>query len=134
QARRAVAVRAVRWVPHGAGGRRPRRVGGRGARSMITDVDTNVLLDVLIPDAPQQEQSAAALAAAAGSGALIIGEPVYAELAAYFPDGSTLTRFIADTGLRLVPTGPDALAQAGRAWRRYRQRRPTQLACPQCGT
>jgi predicted nucleic acid-binding protein len=100
---------------------------------VITDVDTNVLLDVLIPDAPQQEASHAALAAAAAAGALIVSEPVYAELAAHFPDGAALTRFLADTGLRLVPSGPLALARAGEAWRQYRRRRPVQLTCPACG-
>lgn len=37
---------------------------------MITTVDTNVLLDVLIPDAPHGDECERALAGAAGGGAL----------------------------------------------------------------
>ena len=37
---------------------------------MITAVDTNILLDVLIPDAPQGDESELSLAEAARSGAV----------------------------------------------------------------
>ncbi len=100
---------------------------------MITAVDTNVLLDVLIPGAPHGEESERALAEAVGAGALLISEPVYAELAVHFPDRADLDRFLADTGIRLEPSGGEALHRAGSAWREYLRRRPPTLACPQCG-
>jgi predicted nucleic acid-binding protein len=99
---------------------------------MITAVDTNVLLDVLIPDAPRGEESERALADAVGAGALVISEPVYAELAVHFPDRVDLDRFLADTSIRLEPSGAEALHRAGSAWREYLRRRPA-VACPQCG-
>lgn len=99
---------------------------------MITAVDTNVLLDVLIPNAPHGEDSERALAEAVGAGALLISEPVYAELAVHFPDRTELDRFLADTGIRLEPSGGEALHRAGSAWRQYLRRRPA-VACPQCG-
>ena len=100
---------------------------------MITAVDTNILFDVLIPDAPHGDASERALAEAVRAGALIISEPVYAELAAHFPEQGELGRFLAGTGLRLDASTPDALYQAGTAWREYMRRRPTHPACPQCG-
>lgn len=100
---------------------------------MITAVDTNILLDVLVPDAPHSGESERALAEAAGAGALLISEPVYAELAAHFTEQQALDRFLTDTGIRLEPSGAQALHRAGRAWSDYLRRRPAALACPQCG-
>ncbi len=99
---------------------------------MITAVDTNVLLDVLIPDAPHGDESERALAEALRAGAVVISDPVYAELAVHFPERERLDRFLADTGLRLQASNPDALYRAGRAWSEYVRRRPA-LTCPQCG-
>jgi predicted nucleic acid-binding protein len=100
---------------------------------MITAVDTNVLLDVLIPDAPRGDESERALAEAVRAGAVVISDLVYAELAAHFPDRAELDRFLADTGIRLEACGAQALHRAGRAWKEYVLRRPAPLACPQCG-
>jgi len=99
---------------------------------MITAVDTNILFDVLIPDAPHGDQSERALAEALRAGAVVISDPVYAELAVHFPEQDKLDRFLADTGLRLEASKADALHRAGRAWSEYVRRRPA-LACPQCG-
>ena len=99
---------------------------------MITAVDTNILLDVLIPDAPHGDESEGTLAEALRAGAVVISDPVYAELAVHFPEQEALDRFLADTGLRLESSKADALYRAGRAWSVYIRRRPA-LACPQCG-
>jgi len=100
---------------------------------MITGVDTNILLDVLIPGAPHGDTSERALTEGLRAGAVVISEPVYAELAAYFPERGELDRFLADTGLRLEPSSAESLYRAGRAWSAYARRRPMRLACPQCG-
>jgi predicted nucleic acid-binding protein len=50
---------------------------------VITAVDTNMLLDVLIPDARFAETSRRLLDAAQREGGLVIGEVVYAELGAH---------------------------------------------------
>ncbi len=99
---------------------------------MITAVDTNILLDVLIPDAPHGDESELALAEALRAGAVVVSDPVYAELAVHFPERERLDRFLADTGLRLESSNADALYRAGRAWSEYIRRRPA-LTCPQCG-
>jgi len=100
---------------------------------VITAVDTNILLDVLIPGAPHGDDSERSLAQALRAGAIVISEVAYAELAAHFPDRASLDRFLADTGIRLDPSGAGALFRAGKAWSEYLRHRPAELACPQCG-
>ncbi len=101
---------------------------------MITAVDTNVLLDVLIPDAPHGDASEEALTESLRAGATVVSEAVYAELAAYFPSLEEMDRFLGETGIRLEPSGGEALHLAGRRWRGYTRRRPDSLVCPSCGT
>jgi predicted nucleic acid-binding protein len=112
---------------------------------MITAVDTNILLDVLIPDALYGAASQQSLDTALQQGTLVLNEVVYAELAAHFPTQEELERFLVDTGMRLVPSQPSALTRAGRAWAAYTRQRGTgflcsvcgrvqQLSCQQCGT
>ena len=100
---------------------------------MITALDTNILLDLLIPGAPQGDQSEMALVDASRLGALIVSDAVYAELAVHFPDVRGLARFLSDTGIRLDGSEAEALFRAGKAWMGYVQRRPAGLLCPQCG-
>lgn len=47
---------------------------------MITAIDTNILLDILIPDAPYTKASEELLDEAHSQGALVIAELVYAKL------------------------------------------------------
>ena len=101
---------------------------------MITAVDTNILLDVLVPGEAHAESSEQALAESRRAGPILIAEPVYAELAGRFPAGEELDRFLEDTSIRLQPSSAAALYLAGRAWREYLRRRPDALVCPSCGT
>jgi predicted nucleic acid-binding protein len=96
---------------------------------VITAVDTNVLLDVLIPGAQHLQESRMALAQAWRAGGLIISEPVYAELSVRFSDGETLDHFLDRTGLRFAASPREALFAAGEAWRTYLLRRRG-IACP----
>ena len=101
---------------------------------MITAVDTNILLDVLVPGAPHGDESEQALSESLQAGATVISEAVYAELAAHFPAGEEMDQFLKDTGIRLEPSTTRALYLAGGAWREYVRRRPTSLMCPSCAT
>jgi predicted nucleic acid-binding protein len=47
---------------------------------MITAVDTNILLDILVPNEQFYEASADLLERAAGEGSIVISDIVYAEL------------------------------------------------------
>lgn len=100
---------------------------------MIAAVDTNVLLDVLVPNAPQGEASERALVGAARAGALVICDAVYAELGARFPSHTDLVTFLADTSIRREPSSAETLHEAATAWRRYQRNRPSSLQCPRCG-
>ena len=101
---------------------------------MITAVDTNILLDILVPGAPHGDASERALTESLRAGATVVSEAVYAELAVHFSDREELDRFLEDTGIRLQPSGAEALYLTGRAWREYVRRRSDSLACPSCGT
>jgi len=100
---------------------------------MITAVDTNILLDILIPDEAFLESSKELLDRHISKGQLIICELVYAELSSQFLDEQELRSFIAGTGIRLVPSDQRVLDLAGITWRAYRRNRKALLQCPSCG-
>jgi predicted nucleic acid-binding protein len=100
---------------------------------MITALDTNVLLDVLVADARFAEASQSRMDQAQREGSLVIGEVVYAELAAHFGDQRDLDAFLADTRIQVEPSRRAALAVAARAWRVYLSRRDRYIQCPLCG-
>lgn len=88
---------------------------------MSSLVDTSVLLDIFNNDTVWTDWSQAALAAAAGSGPLMINDVVYAELVAGFPSREYLDAAIAALDLQLVPMPREALFMAGKAHLRYRR-------------
>lgn len=100
---------------------------------MITAVDRNVLLDLLIPGSSEMEAAVDHLEQASGEGKLIVSEVVYAELAAYFSTGGELEKFMAHTSLEIVPSLPQTLVRAGQSWSQYAKRRKKGLECSQCG-
>jgi predicted nucleic acid-binding protein len=80
---------------------------------MISAVDTNVLLDVFLPDKRFGERSARLLKLAYDEGALIICEIVYAELVPQFSDGRTLDDTLAALNISVSPSSPDIALLAG---------------------
>jgi len=99
---------------------------------VITAVDAGVLLDVLVPGAPDGDRSEARLADALRDGALVVCPTVAAELAAHFDSEVELRAFLRDTGIRVDPFGLPALHAAGQAWRAHRRRHPP-ATCGDCG-
>jgi predicted nucleic acid-binding protein len=100
---------------------------------VISAVDTNVLLDILIPGARHRDTSERLLADAVEEGTLILSEAVYAELAAHFINAADLERFVDDTRLQLSPSTVEVLSIAGDAWRRYVRQRGALASCAACG-
>ena len=100
---------------------------------MITAVDTNALLDILIPDSQHALVSKGRLDEANISGGIIICEVVYAELSSQFQYQKALDSFLSETGIRLIPAGRDALYRAGLAWRGYAKMKTSMLQCQGCG-
>jgi len=100
---------------------------------VTTAIDTNVLLDLVLPKAPHSDESEAHLVAAAEED-LVVCDIVYAELASDFRVREQLDRFFLGLRIRVESPTQAVLFDAGHAWRRYtRQRRPA-LLCSTCGT
>jgi predicted nucleic acid-binding protein len=101
---------------------------------MITAVDTNIILDILIPGEPFCESSKELLHRHLTKGRLILCEVVVAELAARFPSEEVLTAFLADTRMNLVPSSEKSLCLAGSRWAEYaRKSAKSRFSCGKCG-
>ena len=88
---------------------------------MISAVDTNILLDVFLPDKRFAEQSARLLKLAYDEGALLICEIVYAELVPQFNDRHTLNSALATLNISVSPSSPDIAFLAGERWGHYKK-------------
>lgn len=101
---------------------------------MITAVDTNIILDVLIPGEPFGESSKMLLDRHLSKGKLIICEVVFAELAAGFTSEEEFRLFLADTGIEIVYSNEKSLLLAGLRWAKYsRQGARNSFVCGKCG-
>ncbi len=101
---------------------------------MITAVDTNIILDVLIPGEPFGESSKELLDRALSKGKLILSEVVVAELAARFPSRDELTSFLTDTRMNLVHSTEESLYLAGAKWVQYTKKNAKgRFSCSKCG-
>jgi len=87
---------------------------------MTTAIDTNVLLDIFLPDPAHAERSAALVERASEEGALVICHIVLAELAPLFPSAERLNGALERIGIDLSPLDRDVAFAAGQAWRAYR--------------
>ncbi len=100
---------------------------------MITAIDTNILLDILIPNAEHLHSSLRCLTTEPGNDELIVCEMVYAELSSQFLSAENLDTFIRDTGIRMVSSNKASLFRASLAWKTYLGRRKRGFGCPACG-
>lgn len=101
---------------------------------MITAVDTNIILDVLIPREPFGESSKELLDHHSSKGKLILCEVVFAELAARFPSEEELASFLADTRMSLVYSNEKSLYMAGSRWAEFaRKSAKNRFSCGKCG-
>ena len=87
---------------------------------MITAVDTNVLLDILIPSDQHGPQSKAWLVAAYDAGAIVVSDIVYAELVPSFRDRAALAGALQEIGATPSPIDSSIAYEAGLRWKRYR--------------
>lgn len=90
---------------------------------MRTAVDTNILLDILLPDPVHAKHSMALLQRALNGGALHICETVAAETGSYFAKPEQFEQFLKGTGIILSQTSVTALHHAGIRWRQYLKNR-----------
>ena len=102
---------------------------------MITAVDTNIILDILIPDEPFGDSSKQLLDLHLSQGRLILCEVVFAELAAHFLSEAVLKTFLAETGISLTHSNEKPLSIAGTRWATYaRQGGRNSFSCSACGS
>ena len=88
---------------------------------MITFVDTNILLDVFLPDPEFGEKSSEYLERSFHEGSLIINEIVYAELASQFSSQRLLDKTLLKLGIRILSIDRETAYTAGIAWQQYRR-------------
>ena len=86
---------------------------------MITFVDTNILLDVFLPDPEFGKRSSSALEKAYSQGSLVINEIIYAELAPQFERQGLLDEVLGKLGIRTVVIDTETAFLAGRVWKEY---------------
>lgn len=90
---------------------------------MITAVDTNVLLDVFLPDPVHGPRSADALRESLNRGSVVACEVVWAEFAAVFADAPSASAALAGLPVGFSPLDQDATLDAARMWADHRRRR-----------
>jgi predicted nucleic acid-binding protein len=88
---------------------------------MITAIDTNILLDILVPNEEFYEVSADALQESATAGSLVICDIVYAELCIHFRTQHECDAFLESNEIRVQALTREAHFLASRAWRTYRE-------------
>ena len=88
---------------------------------MITAIDTNILLDIFLPNERFAAESAKLLKLAYNKGALIICDIVYAELVPQFQDRQRLDNTLATINVSLSSTNADIVFLAGEKWSLYRK-------------
>ncbi len=88
---------------------------------MITAVDTNVLLDVMLPDPTHVKISTGLLKTAYDEGALIISHIVYAELVPQFASKRVLLDALSRLGIETFPIDDEIAFAAGTKWKEYRE-------------
>ena len=87
---------------------------------MITAVDTNVLLDVFLGDPRFGRASGEHLREALRLGAIMACEAVWAETAVVFPEQAAFEKAMRTLGIQFSPLTQQSAAEAGIAWKRYR--------------
>lgn len=88
---------------------------------MITFVDTNVLLDVFLPDPKWGQKSKIRLEQSFNQGSLIINEIIYSELTPQFSSKALLDDVLKILSIRIVSLDLKAAYRAGRIWENYRK-------------
>lgn len=88
---------------------------------MITAIDTNILLDIFLPDKKFAAKSGKLLKLAYDEGALMICDIVYAELVPQFQERQRLDETLATINVSLSSIDVDVAFLAGERWSLYRK-------------
>lgn len=88
---------------------------------MATAIDSCVIFDILTDHPDYGSLSSKAMEEAGLKGALVISEPVYAELVSFFDKASQLDSFLSACEIRTEAVGLEGCQEAGRRHARYRK-------------
>jgi len=88
---------------------------------MATAADTNILLDVFIPDTDNSPASGELLRVARQRGPLLVCDVVYAELVLQFENRDALDAALHSVGATVSPIDTDIAYNAGLRWGQYRR-------------
>ena len=88
---------------------------------MVTAIDSNVVLDVLVGDPTHGPASAEALRSALSEGSVIACEVVWAEVAAAFESQAAAEAVLGRLGVEFSPVDRAEAVSAAAAWREYRR-------------
>ena len=88
---------------------------------MTTALDTNILIDILLPDETHGENSRLAVVAAHAAGPVVICDIVYAELVPAFGERALLDQALRDLNVELSPIDSEIAWEAGQRWTQYRR-------------
>ena len=88
---------------------------------ITTAADTNVLLDIFLPDAATSQASRELLRTAYDRGPLIVCDIVYAELVPRFDSRDALDAALHSIGATVSPINTDIAFAAGLRWGHYRR-------------
>lgn len=106
---------------------------------MITAIDTNILLDILVADSVYAEKSVQLINKQRQKGSLIICPIVEAEVLTQFvrkfgADAHLqMKHFFQDFGIQSFPLNEKDIQLAALMWNRYSKRKRSNVECPQCG-
>ena len=88
---------------------------------MITVVDTNILLDIFLPNDKHLKSSQSLLKSAYDSGALIINEIIYSELSPQFKGKKDLDDVLRSLNIKVLNINEESSFYAGQKWKAYRK-------------
>ena len=88
---------------------------------MATAADTNILLDVFIPDTDNSPESGELLCVARQRGPLLVCDVVHAELVLQFENRDALDAALHSVGATVSPIDTDIAYTAGLRWGQYRR-------------
>ena len=88
---------------------------------MITAVDSNILLDIFIPDEFHFSESKERLTDACKQGTVIVSKIVYAEIVPSFENQESLDRALKGLGVIFSLNDSSIAYEAGLRWKRYRE-------------
>ena len=88
---------------------------------MITAIDTDILLDILLPNEDFFDIAASTLQDSADKGSLVVSDIVYAELCIHFEHQAECDSFLESSDIRVQALPREAHFPSSRAWRMYRQ-------------